>query len=179
MKNIRKNYVTLAVAGVLGLGASVALAVDFPANATVENVLEVRIDTEFELGTLFAVNTGLVDGTTGVGALKIAAADGAVSQVFTPADDTPPLTSIINPVPGQGSVSIVSDFTLQFPDTSDITEAGMEDATNTAALYAGTGNAVPLILTTGTGTEPALWLMHFTVSDVSGGSAGEVTLNEW
>ena len=174
MKNIRKNYVTLAVAGVLGLGASVALAVDFPANATVQNVLAVDIVNEFELGTLFAVNTGDIP-ADGVGRLKISAADGSVSTIGTIAAGAPPLTSIVTPTPGTGTVSIVADFTLQFPNTATIDEAGMAGAGNTLAEYQ--SEAVPLNLDGGTGTEAALWLMHFTVSDVIGGEATEATAN--
>lgn len=178
MMKFQKKYLIVAIAGSMGLGTIAAHAADFGASATVQTSLEVTVVQDFDLGTISAVETGAAL-TDGVAALVIDS-DGVVTD---PADSAAvDLTNLGTPVPAQGSVAMLADFNLIFPNTSGI------DAADFAA-NAGTGliaditdpnsNTVELVHESGNAAVPSLFLMHFTVGAVSGGvAAAEATPND-
>lgn len=175
MKKLYNNRLTLAMATAGVLGLNTAQAVDFTASATVENTLTVTNLLDMDLGTLFATSTGTAL-TDGVGALVVAP-DGTVTD---PADSaTVQFINLGTPVPAQGSVAIAADFFLTMPDTS---------AVDAADFVANAGGTADTEITAGAGvtelfheslnpTAPSLYLMHFTVGDVSGGTSAEGTPN--
>lgn len=175
MINIRKQHLVIAVAGAVTAGTFTAHAADFSANATLQNTLTVVSVLDFDIGTVFATATGAAL-ANGVGALVISP-EGIVSD---PADSaTVSLTSLTNPVAAQGSVAMTADFSLTLPDTSTIDAADFEiDAGSSLVnITNGTGNAAELVHESANPAVPSLWLMHFTVSDVSGGTSAEGTAN--
>ena len=92
------------------------------------------------------------------------APDGTVTD---PTDGDPALTSLGTPVPAQGSIDNVNGFTIELPDTSLIDEthfAGDAGLTSIAA------NAIPLIHESANPAVPDLWMMHFRIEAVSGGT---------
>jgi hypothetical protein len=174
MMSLRKKRLAIAVAGVLSLGASTAPAVDFSATATVQNTLTVVSLLDFDLGTVFAPPTGVAL-VNGVGALVISPA-GAVS-VPAAVSATVALNSLSTPVPAQGSVAMTTDFNLVLPDTRRALPADFtaDAGSSLATLAGGTANATVLAHSSGDPSVPSLYLMHFTIGDVSGGTAGTET----
>jgi hypothetical protein len=168
MMNIRKTHLAIAVAGAVGLGASTAHAADFDATATIQNTLTVTNVLDFDLGTVFATVTGAAY-TNGVGALVISPT-GVLTSPSTSA--TILLTSLSTPVPAQASVAMTSDFNLVFPVTSTIDVDDFVDDGGTGLIENILSAGVELIHSSGNPTVPSLYLMHFTVGDVSGGVAG-------
>jgi hypothetical protein len=173
MMNTRKKRLAIAVAGVISLGASTAQATDFSATATLQNTLTVTNVLDFDVGSVFATVTGAAL-ANGVGALVIAP-DGTVTD---PTDSaTVNLISLSTPVPAQASVDITSDFVLTLPDTTAIKVADFPDDVATSSLATitgGTANATELIHSSANPTVPSLFLIHWTIGDVSGGVSTEV-----
>ncbi len=172
----KRLAIAVSVAGAIGLGASTAQAEDFGASATLENTLTVTVVNDLDVGTVFATVTGAAL-TNGVGALVIAAADGAITDPTDSASVN--LVSLGTATPAQGSIAMTADFNMVLPDTSAV------DATD---FVANAGGAADTEITAGAGvTElvhssanpsvPSLYLMHFTVSDVSGATSAEGTTN--
>lgn len=175
MMNMRKKRLAIAVAGVVGLGASAAQAVDFTANATLQNTLQVVSVLDFDVGSVFATVTGAAL-TDGVGALVISP-DGSVTD---PTDSaTVNLISLSTPVPAQGSVSITSDFDLTLPDTTLAVAADFaaDAGASLVTITDGTANAAELVHESANPVVPSLYLVHFTVGDVSGGTSTEAAPN--
>lgn len=173
MMNLRKKHLAIAVAGVVSVGTSAVQAVDFTASATLQNTLTVVNVLDFDIGTVFASVTGAAL-ANGVGALVITP-DGVVSD---PTDSaTVSLTSLSTPVPAQGSIEMTADFFLTLPDTTGIDAADFaaDAGTSLVAITDGSGNATELVHESGNPSVPSLWMMHFTVGDVSGGVATEGT----
>ncbi|MGQ7846780.1 hypothetical protein ACUNV4_20015 [Granulosicoccus sp. 3-233] len=177
MINTSKKRLALAVAGTLSLGASMAQAEDFTASATLQNTLAVTNLQDLDIGSVFATVTGAAL-ANGVGALVIAPGGTIADQGSDSA--TVNLTSLTSPTAAQGSVDMTADFTLQLPDTSAIVAADFAaDGTSTLVnITNGTGNATELVHESANPAVPSLWLMHFTVGDVSGGVSTAGTLNE-
>jgi hypothetical protein len=176
----QKKHLALAVsmAATIGLGAATsAQAVDFTASATVENTLVVTNLVDFDLGTVFATTTGTAL-TDGVGALVIAPG----GTTTDPTDSaTVQLINLGTPVPAQGSVAMAADFNLTLPDTSTIDAADFaaDAGSSLVNITNGTGNAVELVHSSANPSVPSLWLMHFAVGDVSGGTVGTETAGVW
>jgi hypothetical protein len=176
----QKKHLALAVsmAATIGLGAATsAQAVDFTASATVENTLVVTNLADFDLGTVFATTTGTAL-TDGVGALVIAPG----GTTTDPTDSaTVQLINLGTPVPAQGSVAMAADFKLTLPDTSTIDAADFaaDAGSSLVNITNGTGNAVELVHSSANPSVPSLWLMHFAVGDVSGGTVGTETAGVW
>jgi hypothetical protein len=180
MKIKQKNHlaIVVSVAATIGLGAATtAQAVDFTASATVENTLAVTVVNDFDLGTVFATTTGAAL-ANGVGALVIAPA----GTVTDPTDSaTVQLINLGTPVPAQGSVAMAADFNLTLPDTATIDAADFtaDAGSSLVNITNGTGNAVELVHSSANPSVPSLWLMHFAVGDVSGGTVGAETAGVW
>ncbi len=178
MMKIQRNLLAIAVAGAVGLGASTAQAVDFTASATVENTLTVTNITNFDAGTLFATVTGAAL-ANGVGAIVI----GADASATDPTDSaTVQLINLGTPIPAQGSVTMAADFDLTLDDTSTIDAADFPDDVASSSLVNitnGTGNATELVHSSGDPSVPSLWLMHYDIGDVSGGTVGAETAGVW
>ncbi len=174
MKIFRNNKLAMTVVGAVSLVATSADAVDFNATALVENTVTVTSVNDFDLGTLFATVTGTAN-TDGVGALVIAP-DGSITD---PTDSgSVNLISLSAATAAQGSVDMAADFSLTLPDTTGIdaadfvADAGGNIIANVAA------NAIELIHESANPTVPSLFLMHFTVGDVSGGTNAENATND-
>ncbi len=167
MMNTRKKRLAVTVAGAISLSASVAQAEDFNATATLQNTLAVTSLQDFDLGSLFATVTGTAS-TEGVGALIISPL-GAVSD---PTDSgSINLTSLAAPTAAQGSVDMAATFTLQLPKT-DVIDAGDFAADTSTTLNADLlAEGIELVHDSANPSVPSLWLMHFTVGDVSGGAS--------
>ncbi len=179
MMKIQKKRLAIAVAGAVSLVASTAQAEDFTASATLQNTLTVVSLADFDIGTVFATSTGAAY-SDGVGALVISPS-GAVSAA-TAESATASLTSLTTPVGAQGSVAMTSDFELTLPNTSSVLAAEFDDGGGTGT----DGADIITMLTVGTElvhesanpAVPSLWLMHFTVEAVSGGSVLPDTTSE-
>ncbi|MDB3936378.1 hypothetical protein N9383_06640, partial [Granulosicoccus sp.] len=74
----KKKRVTMAVAGAVSLGTSSVYAADFNASTTLQNTLEITVVQDFDIGTVFATETGTAL-TDGVGAFVIDPIDGSTS----------------------------------------------------------------------------------------------------
>lgn len=172
MMTMNKTRLALAVAGAVSLVSVTAHAADFGATTTLQNTLEVTVVQELDLGTIFATATG-TSAAEGVGALVIAALDGAVTDPATDSAEVN-LTSLSAPTPAQGSVAMAADFTLTFTDTSAIDAAtfGAAGSANIATV------GIPLSHESADPAVPDLFLMHFTVADVSGGVSTENAPND-
>jgi len=170
MMNINRKYVTAAVGGFLGLVAHTSQAVDFNATATLQNTLAVTVIQDFDLGTVFATEVAptAADGVAGF----VITPDGVVEAPASNSTATR-LTSLSAPVPAQGSVAISAVFTLTFPNTADIDDA---EFVGGGTVDTDLGNqGIPLVHESGNPSVPDLFLMHFTVGDVSGGASAAVT----
>lgn len=171
---MQNKRLAIAVAGVIGLGASTAQAVDFGASATLENTLSVTVVNDMDLGTLFATATGAAL-ANGVGALIIAPDGGATPHGTD--STTIELVSLGAPTGAQGSVDMSSNFNLELPNT--VLTLPADFATDTSSslvtITDGTGNSTELVHESANPAVPSLYLTHFTVSDVSGGVAGTET----
>lgn len=171
MKQKKNLTIAVSVAAALGLAATAAQAVDFTASATVENTLVVTVVNDFDLGTLFATAAG---GTSdGVGALTITPA-GVTANAAT-VSATVKLINLGTPVPAQGSVTMSDDFTLTFDDTSTVAVADFDDSNAGALATAQTTVATELVIAGADPSVASLWLQHFKVGDVSGGTVGTET----
>ncbi len=173
----KRLAIAISAAGVISLGASTAQAVDFGASATLENTLAVTVVNDLDIGTVFATETGAAL-TNGVGALIIAP-DGSVTP--HPTDSaTVELVSLGTPVGAQGSVDMSADFNLVMPDTTAAVAADFaaNAGTSLATITGGSANATELVHVSANPSVPSLYLMHFTVSDVSGGVSAEGTPNQ-
>lgn len=178
MKTFKKHLAYAATAAVT-VSATAAYAADFTANATLQNTLTVVSLQDFDLGTVFATQTGAAL-TNGVGALVVSP-DGTVDS--TVADSaTVNLTSLSAPTPGQGSVDMAAEFTLTLPNTSTILAADFPANAGSSLANITTGGptdqAAELVHESGNPAVPSLWLMHFKVGDVSGGVATEGGTND-
>lgn len=174
--NTFKKHLAYAAAAAATVSTTAAYAADFTASATLQNTLTVVSVADFDIGTVFASQTG-AGLTDGVGALVIGA-DGTVTD---PADSaTVSLTSLTTPTPGQGSIDMTADFFLTLPDTSSIDAADFaaDAGSSLVNITNGNGNAAELVHETGNPSVPSLWLMHFSVGDVSGGISSEGTPNQ-
>lgn len=173
----KRLAITASVAAAVSLGASTAQAVDFTASATLENTLTVTNVQDLDIGTVFATVTGAAL-ANGVGALEIAP-DGSVTD---PTDSaTVELISLAAPTAAQGSVDMAADFNLVLPDTTAIKAVDFDDDTTSSSLVTitnGTGNATELVHSSANPSVPSLYLMHFTVGDVSGGTNAENATND-
>jgi len=172
MMLMRKTGLAIAVAGVVSLGASSVHAVEFNATTTLQNTLAVTVVEQFDIGTMFATETAenYVAGTGpvttgGVGAVTIAP-DGTTTNLTS--DGDPALTSLGTPTPAQGSVEMVGNFVIQLPNTSAILAADFAGAANLAVLAA---NSITLEHESANPAVPDLYMMHFTIEAVSGGTA--------
>lgn len=170
MMNTRKTRLAMAVAGAVTLTASTAQAETFTASGAVAMTLAVTSLVDLNVGTLFATVTG---GTTanGVAALVIGA-DGTVTDPTDSASVS--LTSLGAPTVGQGSVDMITNFTLTFPDTDNIDvldfEANAVGGADSGAILNITSSGIELAHESGNSTVPSLWLMHFEVTADSGGT---------
>lgn len=175
MKQKKHLAIAVSVAATIGLGASTtAQAVDFGASATVENTLTVTNLADFDLGTIFATKSGDI-AADGVGALKIAP-DGTATDAanWDSAVAGVNLISLGTPVPAQGSVDMVSTFTLTLPDTSAVGESDFPagGAALAAAITStvATNEIIELQHFSADPAVPSLYLLGFTVEAVSGGT---------
>ncbi len=171
MMNLQTKHLAIAVAGAVSVATFTAQAEDFTASATLQNTLTVTNILDFEIGTVFASVTGAAL-ANGVGALVISPA----GVVTDPADSaTVGLVSLTTPVAAQGSVAMTADFNLELPNTSSIDAADFaaNASTSLVAITDGSGNATELVHESANPAVPSLFLMHFTVADVSGGVATE------
>ncbi len=167
--NTRKTRLAVAVAGVVGLSSIAAQAADFNASTTLQNTLTVVSLQDFDLGTVFASSAGTAL-TDGVGAIQIEP-DGTTTDVSASAIS---LISLGTPVPAQGSVDMAAPFTLTLPATNTVAAAD---------FAADAGASLTNITTVGAALEhesanpdvPDLYLIHFTVADVSGGTRADET----
>lgn len=168
MMYTQKKHLAFAVAGAVSLAATIAHAEDFTASATLQNTLAVTNIQDFDLGSVFATVTGTL-ANEGVGALNIS----ALGVVTDPTDSTTiNLTSLGAPTAAQGSVDMAAEFTLTLPATDAIDAADFAaDASGTLAADMA-ANGIELVHETGNPSVPSLWLMHFTLADVSGGAVG-------
>ncbi len=169
----RNKHLAIAMPLVLAviLGASTAQAANFSASAVLENTLSITNVRSFDMGAVYASVTGATQ-ANGVGALVVAP-DGSVTD---PADSsTVQLTSLSPPVPAQGSVGMVANFELQFPNTSAIDAANFADGASALGPLL-MANGIELVHESAHPNVPSLYLMHFTVSDVSGGKVGSQTI---
>ncbi len=175
MMNIRKQRLAVAVAGTLGLMASTAQAVEFTASTTLQNTLAVTAITPLDIGTIFAASTGRAI-TDGLAAMTIAA-DGTIDYDLSDADLS--MRSLGGAVPAQGSVESAANFILQLPDTSgydsgdwsDGVGADLEGEFITSIGGDGLGLEATELRISADESIPALYLVHFTAGDVSGGAA--------
>lgn len=161
---MRKRYLAMAVASVVVAGGSTAQAVDFGVSTTLQNTLAVTVVQDLDVGTVFATATGAA-ATDGVGALQISPA-GAVADISTSAVS---LTSLTAPTAAQGSVAMTADFTLTLPATNTVAEADFDDGTGASLGNIATVGA-ELVHESANPAVPSLWLMHYTVAAVSGGT---------
>ncbi len=169
MMNIRKKRLAIAVAGAVSLVASTAQAEDFTASATLQNTLAVTNLQNFDLGSVFATVTGTL-ANEGVGALVIS----PLGAVTDPTDSgTINLTSLAAPTAAQGSVDMAAQFTLTLPATDgiDVLDFPIDVGASIAADIL--ANGIELVHDSANPSVPSLWLMHFTVGDVSGGTRAD------
>ena len=173
-----KNRLALAIAGVFSLSAIAVQAEDFNASGTLQNTLAITNLQDFDIGNVFAVDTGVGDGTLysgGVGAFVINAETGVATETASSATVT--LTSLSTPTPAQGSVDSSTEFDLVLPDTSSIDPLDFVDDADTTVgptLVNISTAATPLIHDSGNPAVPNLYMMHFTVVGVSD---GDITVN--
>lgn len=176
MKTMQNKRLVMAIAatGVMSLGASIAQAADFGASATLENTLSVTVVNDMDLGTVFATETGAAL-INGVGALVIAPAGGATPHGTD--STTIELVSLGAPSGAQGSVDMSASFNLVLPDTSAILPAdfAINAGTSLIKITDGSGNATELVHESANPAVPSLYLMHYTIADVSGGAVGTET----
>ncbi len=155
----------------VSLWAFTAQAAKFSASAVLENTLSITNVQFFDMGTVYASVTGATQ-ANGVGALVVAP-DGGVTD---PADSpTVQLISLSAPVPAQGSVGMLANFELQFPNTSTIDAVNFDDGASALGPLLMT-NGIELVHESANPNVPSLYLMHFTVGDVSGGKVGSQTI---
>jgi len=173
MMNMQKTRLALAVTGAVSLVALTAHAEEFTASTTLQNTLAVTNILNFDIGTVFASTTG-GDNTEGVGGITIS----PTGVVSAPANVSASvsLISLGAPVPAQGSVDMAAEFTLTLPNTdgfavADFTANAGGSLDDIAAAETGTTQAAELLHESGDPDVPSLWLLHFTVGDVSGGVA--------
>ena len=166
MIKTRINYLTVAVASVIGLGSTIAQAEDFDATAELQNTLAITVVNDLDLGTLFATTTGAAL-SEGVGALVISAADGLATAPTTNGEVT--LTSLSGSAAASGTIDVLQDLTLILPDTNTITEAQF-DGTGLASDTMSVGGAIELTNDAAAAGNPSLWLMHFTVASATTGT---------
>ena len=177
MKQKKNLAVAVTVVATIGLGVSTSQAVNFTASGSVENTLAVTSISDFDLGVLFAT-ANAASASDGVGALVIGP-DGTTTDPSTDSASVQ-FINLGTPVGAQGSVDMAATFDLVLPDTSTVT------ATDFAANAGGTADTEITAGTTITELQhsslnpsvPSLYLMHFTVGDVSGGAATEGTTNQ-
>ena len=170
---IIKRHRVLAVVGGVSMLASIAQAENFNASATLQRTLSISNTQNFEIGTVFATATGAT-AADGVGGFVVNPA-GFVSTPATVGSAT--LTSLTSPTPAQGAVATVANFTLSLKDTSSILVSEF-DGSNSGNI----GTTLPLagvelVHSTNNAGAPSLWLMHFTIGDVSGGASSEAVAN--
>lgn len=174
MMTMNKTRLALAVAGAVSLVTFTAQAEIFNATATLQDTLAVTVVQEFDIGTVFATATAanLVDG---VGAMVISPT-GDVSAAAS--NGTVNVTSLAAPTPAQGSVAMAADFTLTLPTTTTVDATEFDDggaANVTGAAIVAEG--AELIHESANPAVPSLYLVHYTVSAVSGGTVGTDTAN--
>lgn len=169
MMNITKKRLAIAVASAVSLGAAIVQAEDFTASTTLLNTLAVTNLQNLDIGSVFATVTGSAE-ADGVGALVISPAGTAVDQGSDSA--TVNLTSLTTPTAAQGSVDMTSSFTLTLPDTSTILASEFDGSAVTSYPRWTDGTATELVHESANPAVPSLYLMHFTIGDVSGGVAG-------
>jgi len=175
-----KKSLAVAIAGAFSLGATAVQAVDFNASTTLQNTLAVTVLQDFDIGTVFATDTGVGDGTDftgGVGGFVISPIDGTTSAPASVSASVS-LTSISTPTPAQGSVDTIGTFNLQLPNTVDIDDTHFVSATAAQSLSlilapTATAEVVELAHESGNTAVPSLYMMHFTLEGVSDGTAAE------
>lgn len=172
MMLMRKTGLSIATAGVVTFGAASVYAVDFNATTTLQNTLAVTVVNDFDIGAVFATETAqnFVPGTSpvtsgGVGAVTIAA-DGTATNLTADSVDVT-LTSLGTPTPAQGSVDVVGNFTIVLPDTSTIDPSDFPGAAGVTNI---TTAGIPLVHESANPAVPNLYMMHFVVEAVSGGT---------
>jgi hypothetical protein len=171
MKQKKHLTMALALVSTIGLTASTVQAVDFTATLTVDNALTLTEVNGFNFGSLFATSTG-ANLVNGVGVLVIAPG----ATVTDPTDSaTVTLLNLGVPVAAQGNVAMAANFTLTLPDTTGVLVADWAADTGSSLIKItdGTGNTVAL--NHSNPAVPSLYLMHFTIADVSGGVVGAET----
>jgi hypothetical protein len=171
---IQQKKLVIAVACAVSLGVSTAQAADFTATATLENTLTVSNITEMDLGTVFATVTGDTE-ADGVGALVMSPA-GVVTTAATTSASVK-LISLVAGTGAQGSVDMANDFTLTLPATNSIAEDDFDDGANTLETEIA-GSAIELRHDSANPDVPSLYLMHFTIEDVSGGTSVETATHD-
>lgn len=169
MNKTCKKRLVIAVAGAVGLGTSIAHAEDFNASATLQNTLAVTNLQDLDLGSVFATATGGAP-ADGVGAIVISP-EGAVTTP-TVVSSSVNLVSLTSPTAAQGSVDMTAAFDLTLPDTSAALAAEFDGAAVTSYASWTDGTAIELEHESANPAVPSLYLVHFTVGDVSGGTVG-------
>ena len=172
-----KKRLAIAVAGAVSLGATVAHAVDFNATTTLQNTLAVTVVQDFDLGTVFATQTGTAL-TDGVGGFRISAVDGTADGE-TGFSASVSLQSLTTPTPAQGAIDTIGTFDLQLPDTSafnpDDFPANGGTNSNLASITAETpaddAQVVELVHESGDPNVPSLYMLHFTIADTNDGDS--------
>ena len=184
-----KKRLAIAVAAVVSLGTTSLQAEEFGATTSVQNTLAITVVNDFDVGTIFAVdtaqsyapiaavaddpNTAGVDETVaaqtgGVGAITIDT-DGDATSLET--DGDPALTSLGTPTPAQGSIDNVAAFSISLPNTTSIDAGDFAANGASASLASILTDGIPLTHESGNPAAPQLYMMHFRLAAVSGGAA--------
>lgn len=184
---MHKKSFTLRMAGVaglsglLGLGASnMALAVDFDAEATVQNALAVTNVADMNLGTVFATTSS----TTATSIMRLSASLGTMANV---ASDAGPFIPLGGHIRAQGQVTIGTDapFDIILPDAQ---VQGTGAVANQTGWLIGTDGGGPLTMASGTAVTLAhssgnpnvanIRLVNFRAAIIGGAPAGTLACPE-
>lgn len=160
---MQNKFITLRKAGLVGIGGALALtavtnasAVDFDAEATVQNALTVTAVAPLNLGTIFATTSS----TTATSFITMSPSTGAI----TPGDqDAGPLLSLGGATRAQGRVTIGTDavFTITLPNA--VTDAALAGGSAPAFTNLG-GAAIALTHSSGNPSVADLELVNFTIN---------------
>jgi hypothetical protein len=161
----------LGLAGVLAVGCSTAMAVDFDVTAEVQNALEVTVVDQMNLGTIFATSAS----TGAVGILRLSPAGGVTA--VTDGTAGPAILSLGGQTPARASVAVGTDtqFTVNLPPSILTTNLASTDVAETTFVNGGLeglAGAVELRLggEAGNPSVARLYLGNFSVGDVTSGS---------
>lgn len=157
--------------GALTLGGAYANAEQFEASVSVQNTLALNVVQGMEFGTLFAsgANDQAIAGLTLTPAGEISAAT-PMAVAGADATGAPQFFSLGGQAAARGSVASSRDFVITVPNLPSTALVVSE------AFVPGAG--IPLKLNDDP-TEPAFYLVDFTVGDPVGGTVTEDTDGKW